>query len=163
MGYTTGFTGKFKFDKPLAREHVEYLIKFSETRRMKRNPNKARALEDKTREAVRLPLGEDAEFFVGGGGCFGQDHDASIIEYNKPPETQPGLWCQWVPSDDGEYLEWNGAEKFYDYVEWLKYIVDNFLKPWGYSITGTVTWRGEDRGDVGNIIVKDNIVEAVHI
>ena len=29
--------------------------------------------------------------------------------------TYPGIWCQWVPTDDGKGIEWDGGEKFYNY------------------------------------------------
>ena len=92
---------------------------------------------------------------------FGQDDDPSVIDHNDPPKNQPGLWCQWVPSADGEGIEWNGGEKFYYYVEWLNYIIKNFLIPWGLVLNGTVKWRGEDFNDAGKIIVKDNVVSKV--
>ena len=108
-----------------------------------------------------VAIGEESGYFVGGGGDFGQARDASIVSYNYPPKGQPGLWCQWVPTEDNTGIEWNGSEKFYSYVEWLRYLVDNFIKPWGYVLSGRVTWRGEDHGDVGAIVVADNIVEAI--
>lgn len=70
----------------------------------------------------------------------------------------PGIWCQWVVTDDGKVLKWDENEKFYNYVEWLQYIIDNIVKPKGYVINGSVEWTGEERGDYGLIEVKDNIV-----
>ena len=143
MGYTTDFEGRFKLNKKLDEDTHNYLCKFSETRRMKRKfPNNEH--------------GVDGEFFVDGGGDFGQEHDASVVNYNQPPKTQPGLWCQWTPSDDGMFIEWNGGEKFYDYVEWLTYITKNFLEPKGYKLSGEVFWQGEDSGDRGIIVVLNN-------
>jgi hypothetical protein len=146
MGYTTEFNGSFKITPPLTDERRKYLTKFSETRRMARK--------------LGPEFGVEGEYYVDGGGFMGQDHDASVINYNNPPKTQPGLWCSWVPNEDGTELEWNGSEKFYSYTEWLEYIVLNFLKPGGYSLNGEVTWQGEDRDDIGKIIVKDNNVET---
>lgn len=37
MGYTTEFEGCFVLDKPLTKEEADYLLKLSDTRRMKRN------------------------------------------------------------------------------------------------------------------------------
>ena len=128
---------------------------------MKRNAKFAATLPDPFRNAVGLPIGNEAEYFVGGVGDFGQDDDLSVIDHNDPPKNQPGLWCQWVPSADGEGIEWNGGEKFYYYVEWLNYIIKNFLIPWGLVLNGTVKWRGEDFNDAGKIIVKDNVVSKV--
>jgi hypothetical protein len=160
MGYTTDFTGTFTLDRPLEPEHHAYLKAFNETRRMERNSEKAAQLPDPRRIAANLPIGTDGEFFVGGVGFMGQDNDQSIVDYNHPPRTQPGLWCQWVPSDDGTEIQWDQGEKFYGYVEWLGYLVDNFLTPWGYKLNGTVEWQGEDNVDFGQIVVVDSCAKV---
>jgi len=104
--------------------------------------------------------GIEGEFFIGGTGFMGQDHDATIIEFNHPPVTQPGLWCQWILNSTGTGLEWDGNEKFYDYIEWLNYLIKNFFEPWGIKLNGKIKWSGEDRKDTGTITVKDNIVKT---
>ncbi len=147
MGYTTDFKGQFNLNKPLTPEDRTFLLNFSETRRMARN--------------VEPKYGVEGEFYVDGGGSFGQERDASIIDYNRPPRTQPGLWCHWVPTENGNGLGWNGTEKFYYYVEWLEYIIKNFLAPKGYMLSGTVEFQGEDVVDHGWIVVKDNVVSLV--
>ena len=158
MGYTTKFQGQFNLTPKLNANQVEYLKQFVLTRRMKRNPQVAGDMQDPKREAVSLPIGKDGEYFVGGLGNSGQNRDESIVEYNKPPSNQPSLWCQWTPSDAGDFIAWDEGEKFYNYIEWLQYIIDNFLKPWGIVADGTVKWRGEDFDDVGMIFVKSNII-----
>ena len=35
-----------------------------------------------------------------------------VKDYNRPPQGQPGLWCDWTPTDDGSAIRWNGTEKF---------------------------------------------------
>lgn len=160
MGYTTDFEGQFELDRQLDPEHAAYLRKFSDTRRMKRDRVALSMTPDPVRRAVLLPLGDEGEYFVGATGWAGQDHDDSIIDYNQPPTSQPGLWCQWVPTEDDDGIEWNGAEKFYDYVEWLQYLIDHFLKPWGYRLNGSVKWSGEEVTDIGLIDVKDNVVHV---
>lgn len=161
MGYTTDFEGAFTLDEPLTEEQAAYLTQFCETRRMARDPKKASKLPDAVREGVDLPVGTEGEFFVGGSGSYGQGNDYSVLDHNRPPSTQPGLWCQWVPTDDNQGLMWDGGEKFYSYVEWLQYIIENFLKRWGLTLNGEVRWSGEDTSDVGLIKVKDNVV-SVH-
>jgi hypothetical protein len=37
-------------------------------------------------------------------------------------------------------------------------MVDNFFKPWGYSLSGEVEWQGEDNNDFGKIMVEDNVI-----
>lgn len=73
----------------------------------------------------------------------------------------PGIWCQWVPSDDGTKLGWDGNEKFYNYGEWLCYLIQHYLDPWGLKLNGEVTWQGEDAGDIGMIRVVNNDVSMI--
>jgi hypothetical protein len=161
VGYTTDFYGQFNLNKPLADNHRRYLKAFANTRRMARKGTSEEMPLDPVRLAVRLPVGVQGAYFVGGDGPFGQDHDDSIIDYNKPPQGQPGLWCQWTPNVDGTAIVWDCGEKFYDYVEWLEYIVTHFLTPWGYSLSGEVEWQGEDYDDIGKIIANGTII-SVH-
>jgi hypothetical protein len=74
---------------------------------------------------------------------------------------RPCRYCQWVPTADGTEIQWDGGEKFYCWLEWLQYIVDHHLRPWGYVLSGQVRWSGENLDDAGIIYVKDNRVEAV--
>jgi hypothetical protein len=115
-------------------------------------------------------------FFVGELGEFGQAMEGPDIEdYNMPPRGQPGLWCQWVPrngervakleKEDDELEEgvvWDaigpdGGEKFTYYIEWLKYLIEHFLAPWGYKLSGTIEWQGESEEDKGKIVLEDNV------
>ena len=160
MGYTTDFRGEFKLDRPLTDAHFDYLVKFNETRRMNRDSEIAAQLEDPIRIAAGLPIGANGEYFVGGFGFFGQEDDASVINHNNSAPSQPGLWCKWAPNEEGTAIIWDGAEKFYSYVEWIEYLIDHFLKPWGYKLNGKVHWRGEVWEDSGTIVITDNIVNV---
>lgn len=160
MGYTTNFSGKFNVEPRVSESHATYINKFAETRRMKRDSQKAMELEDPVRLAVGLPIGLEGDYFVGGSGLAGQDRDASVINHNDPPDTQPGLWCQWVINEQCDALEWDGGEKFYHYVQWLEYVIERFLDPWGYKLNGIVHWQGEDPSDIGTISVQNNEIEV---
>lgn len=72
----------------------------------------------------------------------------------------PGYYCQWIPTEDGTGLAWDGNEKFYDYVEWLEYLIKTFLIPWGITCNGDVEWYGEESDDRGIIRVRNNKVKA---
>lgn len=148
MGYTTDFSGQFKLNRTLSLEDKMFLTKFSQSRRMKRN--------------LPREYGIDGEFYVAGStdGDFGQTHEDNIIDYNTPPRTQPSLWCQWIPSEDGNYIQWDGGEKFYSYVEWIEYLIEKILSQRGYILNGEVEWQGEDHDDFGKIIVKNNVVKT---
>jgi hypothetical protein len=60
--------------------------------------------------------------------------------------------------DDNGHITWDGVEKFYEYVAWLEFLVNTYLKPWGYVLNGTIDYQGEDDEDFGRIIVADNEV-----
>lgn len=157
MGYSTDFTGSFRINPPLKPEHTAYLQKFSDTRRVNRDETIAAKIDDPIRIAVGLPAGLAGGYTLIDTDPFGPVVDNSVVNYNHPPEGQPGLWCQWAPTDDGTQLEWNGAEKFYNYREWLIYLNEHFFQPWGYRLSGQVQWQGERENDQGVIIIDDGI------
>lgn len=160
MSYFIDFQGQFNLTPRLAPDQVKYLIKFSRTRRIKRNPKITEELLDLRRESVGLPVGQDGAYFVGGLDEYGQDilDCPSIVDINSPPSTQPNLECQWTPLENGSAIEWNRGDKFYDYTKWIRYIIDHFLKPWGIVANGCITLEGEDGDDMGAITVVSNIV-----
>jgi hypothetical protein len=160
MGYTTEFKGRFQLDKPLKTEHLEYLQVFSFRRHMTYDVNVIANIPDPFREAAGLPLGEFGEYFV---GDIPSEIDNAVLDYNHAPRGVPGLWCQWVPNQTGEWLEWDEVEKFYYYVEWLGFLIVHFLEPWGYTLNGQVSWRGDDPLDIGLLIVEDNRVNPIYI
>jgi hypothetical protein len=159
MGYSTDFEGRFDITPPLSDLHREYLLKFSDTRRMARDESLTAKRPDPIREAAGLPVGESGCYFVGESGFAGQDSGEDVLEHNTPPPSQPSLWCLWVPTEDGRHLKWDECEKFYEYVRWLRDVIcPQFLERWGYMLNGRVSWIGEDNRDRGTIIVKDNVV-----
>jgi hypothetical protein len=177
MGYSTDFMGSLQLSRPATQQEKEFINTVSTTRRMKRDVEKLFELYDgkfgnpfaKTREEI---YGNEGEFFVGEDKPNAKN---TVIDQNSPPghpawgtrnvyeegKCQPGLWCQWIVTEDGEELEWDGGEKFYNYVEWLKYQIKNFFEPWGIKLNGEIEWTGEDREDLGKIVVVDNVVTVL--
>lgn len=148
MGYTTVFTGRIKIEPPLDEKEIEFLRKFNATRRMNRTKG---------------------PYYVDAGGVAGQAHEADVVDHNRPPEGQPGLWCQWTPTDDGAFIEWDGVEKFYEAEEWMTYIIEHFIKPdaiakaslpflRGHNCNGDAEAQGEESDDRWKLVVKDNKV-----
>lgn len=162
MGYDTSFHGAVTITPPLSYDEVQYLRAFNESRRMKRNADMTAKYYDPLRELVALPVGDEGGYYVDAHAeNMGQKETPDIIDYSSPPAGQPGLWCGWTPTEDGAAIEWDGGEKFYNYVEWMEYLIEHFIKPWGHVAEGEITWQGEDSDDRGTIFVKDNVVEAV--
>jgi hypothetical protein len=158
MGYTTEFFGHFDISPTLKEEHRLYLTMFTRTRRQRRNGFKTEQRPDPIRFAANLPVGPEGEYFVGETGFMGQDTGPDVLDGNNPPVEQPGLWCHWAPNLEGDHLLWDGGEKFYDYCEWLEYIIEHFLYPWGYRLDGKVSWEGEDEGDTGTLVADGHVV-----
>jgi hypothetical protein len=148
MGYTTEFFGHINVEPPLSQDEIAYLKKFNATRRIdcKQGP-----------------------YYVDRGGFHGQEDGPDVIDYNSPPEGQPGLWCHWVPTADGTGIEWDEGEKFCDAAEWMKYLIDHFCGeaplaksqlPFlnSHCLNGEIEAQGEDCDDRWKLIVKDNEV-----
>ena len=173
--YDTQFSGKLKLSRELTNEEAVYLARFSSSRRMKRD---VKILTEKYKGEYGFngSYGNEGEYFVGGTGDYGQDHDESVIDYNYPAgqsskhpsknmpkianiECQPSLWCQWV-IEDNKFLLWDGVEKFRHPIEWLNYMIKHFFSVWGITLNGTIDYHNaEDEKDAGLILVVNNFVK----
>lgn len=74
-------------------------------------------------------------------------------------EPMPGNYCQWIPDSEGRFLEWDGGEKFYNSVEWMRYLIDNFIRA-NHVVNGEIEAQGEERDDRWFLIVMDNVVST---
>lgn len=165
MGYTTDFTGEIKVSPPLNEAEISYLRDFNESRRMHRTKG---------------------PYYAHPGSNMGQGHEADVLNYNRPGPEQPELWYQWVPTEDGTAIEWDGGEKFYSPVEWMEYLIDTFLRPgatvqrelndpvegryydprfahftFDHQLNGRIEAQGEEVGDYWRLLVKNNQVRKV--
>jgi hypothetical protein len=154
MGYTTDFNGHFKVEPKLDKETADLINGIASTRRMKRDLHVLATMLKKNYLECLQKYGFEGELYYDNG----QETDPSIIDHNLPPSTQPSLWCQWVYKPEEGIIEWDHGEKFYEYVEWIKYLINRILQPKGYTLNGTVYWEGEDPSDKGEIIIMNNKV-----
>ena len=158
MGYDLRFDGRFEIAPPLSPDHNRYLTTFSRSWRRPRDPSKLVTVAEPGHEAVGLPLGPEAAFYVDGTPHTENDEaDVSVLSFARPPEGQPGQRCCWRPTPDGSGLEWDGCEKFGAYADWLRYLAETFLAPWGHSLNGRVRWTGEE-GAQGTLCARDGVV-----
>lgn len=159
MGYTTDFMGEVAINPPLNEHEISFLKDFNRTRRMNR-----------TTGPLHMPDTTN----------YGQNRTPDIIDFNQPHPDQPGLWCQWEPSDDGTELSWDGGEKFYNATEWMEYIVNSLLSEEAnayvqqhvnedprlahftcdHMVNGVIYAEGEDSDDRWKLVVEDNVVKA---
>lgn len=161
MGYNTDFFGEITITPALNSDEIAYLRDFANSRRIHR---------------TRGPL------YAVPGSDWGQSGDTDdVLSFNNPDPDQPGLWCQWVPTDDGTELVWDEGEKFYDSAAWMTYLVTNLLAPSGrpyidahlgedprlaaftcdHRLDGEIEARGEDDDDRWRLVVVDNEVTTV--
>lgn len=78
-------------------------------------------------------------------------------------DDRPQGYCQWNLTKDLKGLTWDGAERFYNYIEWLEWIIKRILRPSKIELNGAVEYQGEYIGDCGAIIVKANQVRLARV
>ena len=158
MGYNTEFLGSFKLNLPLDQKTADLINGITTTRRMKRDLNKIAKKENISNELALLKYGIDGEFYYDTNDFsnFGQTLDDTVIDSNIPPSTQPGLWCQWYYYKENNTIEWDKGEKFYNYIEWIQYIIKKILVPRKYAINGEIEWVGDEDNDKGIIKIYNN-------
>jgi hypothetical protein len=178
MGYNTTFRGSFLLNKILRPEHKAYLRRFSEMQHVALDEERLKNYPDPLREVVGLPIGKNGMYFTGlidpdeGGNSlllYSLSFDKMEALDNMEAIMQsllehargfPSARCQWVPTYNSWGIEWDQGDKFYGYVEWLRFLIEHFLLPWGYELSGTVSYEGE-QGEHGRIIVTNNEVSVV--
>jgi hypothetical protein len=154
LGYTTVFEGAFEINKELDDETYELLKGLSTTRRVKRDP----AVLEKLGYGEAECFGVEGEFYVE----YDQERQSqdcpSVVDDSEPPATQPGLWLQWIPTEDRRHIVWDKIGKFYNADTWILYLIENVLAPRGYVLNGVVNAQGEKEDDQWSLQVNDNKV-----
>lgn len=175
MGYTIKYSGRFNLNKSLTDDQAKFLRDFAATRHYSRAWKED---EENGKWFVDPDCKFEPDFF--------NDKEYEKVLYAKPynhkkrkayelekwgcadySEVNPGMpsfYCQWVPTEDMMGIEWDGGEKFYNAKEWLEFIIENYLKPWGYVLNGQVEYKyGENEypSEFGFLIIKDNIVDVI--
>ena len=150
MGFSTDFVGHIDIEPPLNDSEIAYLLAFAASRRHDRG------------DPYEVPGNPRAE--IGDGPV-----DES---YNRPPEGQPDLWCDWQVCWDGCCITWSGKEKSYAMEPWLRYVIDHFLREGAHAaedarfadftfdhvLTGTLVGCRRDNKELFAIQVHDNTV-----
>lgn len=86
----------------------------------------------------------------------------ACIFVHTPPDSN---YCYWRPAVDGWSIkdDWDREGTRYDYVEWLEWLIKEYLSPWGYKLNGRVDAFEEGDGvkpEVWGIFVRDNEVRV---
>lgn len=165
MGYNTEFEGRINTNKPMSNELIIWLDKFSKTRHYSIDTAllKESFLEKTIREMLppisnyreNMDMGAEGKFLAHGDEYYRPKHCAN---YNKPADDCPGLWLQWRVTEDGCGIEWDMGEKFYNYTEWLEWLILYIFEPGGYILNGKIRFQGQNYNDQGHIYVENNVV-----
>jgi hypothetical protein len=153
MGHTTDFVGNLTVAPRLNDTEIEFLNAFATSRRCRR------------------PGGP---YDVPGNPGAGDWRDFPTDLDNLPATGQPGLWCNWEVCWEGDCLCWNGTEKSYRMVEWLRYLIEHFLKPgakaqpdprfsgftFDHVVSGMVVGCRRDTKELFAVRVTDNRVRT---
>ena len=108
MGYTTDFVGHIDIAPHLNAGEIGYLQAFRYARHFDRGGSPY--------DVPGNPLAPDSE-------------DVPMERYNSVEHGMPQLYCQWAPCGSGCCLAFDGNEKFYEPVDWLRYQINHLLKP----------------------------------
>jgi len=152
VGYTTDFVGYVSVDPPLNRDECEYLSAFAQTRRWFRPEGPYVVLDNP----------------------YADEPHEDINRYNRPWPEEPSLWCPWQPCLDGRDISWDGLEKPYAPVKWMRYLIHHFIKPnalasktdlpcfsgftFDHTVNGTIVGCRRDTGRLFAIEVRGNRV-----
>jgi hypothetical protein len=143
MGYDTKFTGRFALSGPLSTEECTILEAVHEHRHQADLELPYAVLEER-------PVKIEREIFK---PCY-------IGEWFNDNEKYPSSYCQWTVSPNKRALVWDKGEKFYNYVSWLEYLISHLFAVWGVQLSGTVNWKGANRGDRGSITVEGDRINV---
>lgn len=162
------YEGGFKFDKEITDEQHIFLNVFLGSPHIKLTKEQINIVKEKCKDIVDLmhfaeitddeliPLKIDSLMSNNIHHYFGNDDVVA-----KPPSK---FFSYHVLNHGGSFLSpWGGGDKWRDgnLVEELKYIIEKFVKPWGYSISGDVYIVKEKKfDDIQKIEVIDNEVKV---
>lgn len=108
MGSTTDFVGHIDIAPHLNAGEIAYLEAFRQMRHFDRGGSPY--------DVPGNPLAPDRE-------------GVPTDRYNSTAAGKPELYCQWAVCGTGCCLAFDGNEKFYAPVAWLRYLINGLLKP----------------------------------
>jgi len=84
-----------------------------------------------------------------------------LADSRHDDNVAPSVWCQWVVGADRQSIKWDGGEKFYGYIGWIRYINHYYLLPKGVKLNGDVAFQGEFLKDCGRIVASEGRIKVL--
>ncbi len=78
------------------------------------------------------------------------DHVNQIENGQFETTGSPDSHSGWFMPDASTLMMRDGG-KYYDYTDWLRWLVDIIFKPFELTMVGEIEWDGEEPGDIGKI------------
>lgn len=106
MPFNAHYAGQLRIEPPLNETEQKALSAFLGSRRVK---------------TVAGPLDARESLSMG---------HPDVIDWNSPPQDQPGLYTGLRIANGGEVLEWDGNEKPGYLTDWVRYVINYLLRPY---------------------------------
>lgn len=151
MGYNTDFDGEIKINPALPKDIANYIRDFSRVKHIKRDPEVVPSLND----------GKGLSYCFNGNpgpdGCYYIGKDESL---GTGEEELDGLslWCDFTVSQDGSEIMWNQSSRTIKALEWISFLINHFIAPFGHVCNGTIECCGDNFDDKWEICVENNEV-----
>ena len=154
------FQGAFTLTPALSTAQVAYLQAFLAVQHGFWPLQYVQQEPDLLRDAVNLPVGDDAAFYVGHQSNGLKGRHPFIDKHNTVspgPGGQPHCGnCPWQLSNDGTHLFPDKKKLAAMPLKWLGWLVTNFLSPWKVDIRGLASYDDPCTSQEGKVIAEGN-------
>ena len=154
------FQGAFNLTPALSAAQAAYLDAFLAVQHGFWPPEYIRQQPDLLRDAVGLPLGEDAAFYVGhcSNGLKGRHPFIDKHRTTSPgPGDQPHCGrCPWQLSSDQRQLLPSKKKLTTMPLKWLAWLVTYILAPWKINLTGLASYDDPCTSQEGRIVAESS-------
>jgi len=154
------FQGAFSLTPALSKAQASYLQAFLAVQHGFWPIEYVQQQSDSLREAVGLPLGEDAAFYVGhfSNGLKGRHPFIDKHTTTCPgPGDQPHCGnCPWELSTDNSQLVPDKKKLATMPLKWLGWLVSHLLTPWKINVTGVASYDDPCTSQEGRIVAESS-------
>lgn len=154
------FQGSFNLTPGLSEAQASYLQAFLAVQHGFWPSEYVQQQADPLREAVGLPLGEDAAFYVGhySNGLKGRHPFINKhITISPGPGDQPHCGnCPWQLSPDSSKLVPDKKKLAAMPLKWLGWLVSNILTTWKINVTGVASYDDPCTSQEGRVVAESS-------
>ena len=154
------FQGAFQLSPALSAAQITYVQAFLSVQHGFWPLQYVQQQPDALREAVGLPLGEDAAFFVGHSSNGLKGRNPFIDKHNMSPAGPGGQphcgSCPWQLSDDGTQILPDKKILAAMPLKWLGWLVTKLFSHWNIDIRGVASYDDPCTSQEGKVVAENN-------